>query len=189
MTPTPLTPLQFHALLPFILPRSPRGPQIGDLRARMDAIFHLACTTDPWRCLPAHHGKPDTISRYFRRLTHAGLWERLLEAIKDNSPNHPLNQIAPLIFRACRRAVRLRGLKFVALIRRLGFLQALNGPPSKVPDPDLSERMRRTVWLPPPPETPRQHDLWRDLVRTLRRMHRQASGVIHIPRALRLGWS
>ncbi|MBP0464596.1 transposase [Roseomonas sp. PWR1] len=184
-----LTPLQFHALLPFILPRSPAGRQIGDLRARMEAIFHLACTTDPWRCLPPEHGRPDTVSRYFRRLTHAGLWERLLVAIKDNDPKHPLNQIAPLIFRACRRAVRLRGLKFVALIRRLGFLQALNGPPSKVPDPDLSERMRRTVWMPPAPETPRQHDLYLDLVHTLRRMHRQASGVIHIPRALRLGWS
>ncbi|MBR0648857.1 transposase [Roseomonas terrae] len=95
MNPSVLTPLQFHALLPFILPRSPAGRQIGDLRARMNAIFHLACTTDPWRALPPEHGKPDTVSRYFRRLTHAGLWERLLEAIKDHFPNHPLNEIAP----------------------------------------------------------------------------------------------
>ena len=66
--PTPLTDLQFHALLPYILPRSPAGRQIGDLRARMDAIFSLACTTAPWRAIPPEHGNPDTIARYFRRL-------------------------------------------------------------------------------------------------------------------------
>ena len=84
----------------------------------MNAIFHLACTTDPWRALPPEHGKPDTIARYYRRLTHAGLWERLLEALKENSPRHPLHEIAPLIFRACRRAIRMRGLKLIALIRQ-----------------------------------------------------------------------
>jgi len=189
MHPPPLTPTQFLALLPYLLPRSPAGRQIGDLRARMDAIFALACTTDPWRCLPPEHGRPDTIARYFRRLTHAGLWEKLLEAIKDNHPNHPLNQVAPLIFRACRRAVRLRGLKFIALIRRLGFLQALNGPPPKLPDPELSENLRRTVKLPSPHVSPRQTPLYLDYLKALRRLHRRAGGIRHIPRALRLGWS
>ena len=93
--PHPLTPTQFLALLPYLLPRSPAGRPISDLRSRMNAIFHLACTTDPWRALPPEHGKPDTVSRYFRRLTHAGLWERLLHAIKENDPKHPLNEIAP----------------------------------------------------------------------------------------------
>lgn len=189
MPPAPLTPLQFHALLPYLLPRSPAGRQIGDLRARINAMFHLTSTTLPWRCLPPEHGKPDTVARYFRRLTHAGLWERLLEAIKDAGPNHPLREIAPLIFRACRRAVRLRGLRFIALIRRLGFLQALNGPPAKVPDPDLSENLRRKVHLPPAPRGPVAHALYTDLLRTLRRLHRRAGGIRHIPRALRLGWS
>jgi transposase len=189
MTPTPLTPDAFAALLPYLLPRSPAGRQIGDLRARMDAIFSLACTTAPWRAIPAHHGKADTIARYFRRLTHAGLWEKLLEALKDNSPKHPLATIAPLIFRACRRAVRLRGLPFIALIRRLGFLQALNGPPSKLPDPDLSEIIRATTTLPPAPETTRQFTAYLALIKALRHLHRAASGIRHIPRTTRLGWS
>jgi hypothetical protein len=35
----------------------------------MDAIFHLASTPGhPWRDLPAHYGKPDTVARFFRRL-------------------------------------------------------------------------------------------------------------------------
>ena len=185
----PLTPLQFATLLPHLLPRSPAGRRIGDLRARMDAIFALTSTTDPWRCLPPEHGKPDTVSRYFRRLTHAGLWEKLLEAIKDASPNHPLHDLAPRIFRACRRAIRLRGLRFIALIRRLGFLSALNGPPSKVPDPDLSENLRRRVRLPPAPTGPLGRALYTDLLRALRRLHRRASGILYLPRALRLGWS
>jgi transposase len=189
MKAVPLTPLQFEALLPYLLPRSPAGRSIGDLRTRMDAIFSLACTTLPWRCLPPEHGKADSIARYFRRLTHAGLWERLLEAIKDSGPNHPLREIAPLIFRACRRAIRLRGLPFIALIRRLRLLQALNGPPRKIADPDLSERLACAVRLPRPSFAGGCTALYTDLLRTLRHLHRRAGGVKHIPRATRLGWS
>ena len=155
----------------------------------MDAIFSLACTTAPWRAIPPEHGKADTIARYFRRLTHAGLWEKLLEALKENSPRHPLNTIAPLIFRACRRAVRLRGLRFIALIRRLGFLQALNGPPSKLPDPDLSERMASAIRLPSPSIAAGATAAYLGLLRDLKRLHRRAGGIRHIPRSLRLGWS
>ena len=188
MHPLPLTPTQFHALLPYLLPRSPAGRQIGDLRARINAIFHLTSTTLPWRCLPPEHGKPDTVARYFRRLTHAGLWERLLEAIKDAGPSHPLRDIAPLIFRACRRAIRLRGLKFIALIRRLDFLQALNGPPDKLPNPDLSESLRHTRF-PPYPETKAQCDAYRALIKALKQLHRAIGGVKHLTRQQRLAWS
>ncbi|MEO3470460.1 transposase [Roseomonas sp. CAU 1739] len=188
MRPHPLTHPQFLALLPLILPAFPAGRQIGDLKGRLNAIFHLACTTDPWRCLPPEHGKPDTVSRYFRRLTHAGVWEKLLHAIKDSDPTSPLKDIAPLIFRACRRAIRLRGLKFIVLIRRLGFLTALNGPPNKLPDPDLSEKLKRMP-LPPMPRTKKQITACLGLIKARRYLHRLAGGIKHIPRRLRLGWS
>lgn len=188
--PTPLTDLQFHALLPYLLPRSPAGRQIGDLRTRMDAIFHVASGTGPWCALPECFGRPDTVSRYFRRLTRAGLWEKLLTAIKDLSPTHPLRQIAPLIFRACRRAVRILGLGFIALVRRLRLLQALPGPPAKVADPDLSENLRFRSPL------PRVDALLAasrreatDMLRRIRTLHRRAAGLRYLPRALRLGWS
>ena len=184
-----LTPIQWFALLPHVLPRSPAGRPIADLRNRMDGIFHMACGADPWRALPARFGRPDTVSRYFRRLTHAGLWPRLLEALKESGPRHPLWEVAPRIFRACRRAVRLLGLRFVALIRRLGFLDALNGPPCKVPDPHLSETMRHTVRLPPTPASEAQAALYLGILRALRRLHRRAGGIKYIPRALRLAWS
>lgn len=184
----PLTPTQFHALLPYILPRSPAGRQIGDLRARMDAIFALTSTIHPWRALPPEHGKPDTIARYFRRLTHAGLWEKLLLAIKDNNPTHPLNQIAPLIFRACRRAIRLRGLRLIALIRRLGFLTALNGPPHKIPNPDLSENLA-SLRLPSPQTILQNIAASLVLIKARRHLHRLAAGILHLSRQQRLGWS
>ncbi|MFC0409702.1 transposase [Roseomonas elaeocarpi] len=149
LTPsTPWTPLSddaWAALLPYVLPRSGPGRPIRDLRARMDAIFHLASTTDPWRALPAEYGKAQTVSRYFRRLTHAGLWQRLLHALSGDSlaPNHPLRAIEYLICRACRRAYRLIGLPLVLLVRRLGLSTALPGPPWMLPDPDLSQTLLR----------------------------------------------
>lgn len=188
--PTPLTDPQFAALLPHILPASPAGRQVGDLRARMDAIFHVAAGTGPWCALPEHFGRPDTVSRWFRRLTRAGLWERLLHAIKDSSPNTPLREIAPLIFRACRRAARIRGLRFILLVRRLRLLQALPGPPAKVANPDLSETIRSR------PPLPRVETLLggtrrdiTEILRGIRRLHRRAAGLVRLPRALRLGWS
>lgn len=186
----PLTDLQFHALLPYILPRSPAARQIGDLRTRMDALFHVASGTGPWCALPERFGRPDTVSRYFRRLTRAGLWQRLLEAIKDLNPSHPLHQIAPLIFRACRRAARILGPPFLALIRRLRLTEALPGPPAKVADPDLSETLRQRLG-PPRAETllGAPLALCRALLLDMRRLHRRAAGVRYLRRALRLGWS
>ena len=183
-----LTTPQFLALLPHILPASPAGRQIGDLRNRLNAIFHMACTTDPWRALPESYGRPDTVSRYFRRLTHAGSWEKLLHAIKESSPNDPLREIAPLICRACRRAIRILGLRFITLARRLGFLSALNGPPSKLPNPDLSEKLK-AMRLPAPPRTRQQTAAYLGYLKALKHLHRMAGGIKYIPRRLRLGWS
>ena len=98
----PLTDLQWHALLPYVLPRSPAGRRISDLRARMDAIFHVAASHAPWKDAPTAAGSADTIARHYRRLTRSGLWERLLIALADAAPNHPLRQIAHLITRPHR---------------------------------------------------------------------------------------
>ncbi|MFC0407455.1 transposase [Roseomonas elaeocarpi] len=182
----PLTDLQWHALLPYVLPRAPQGRRIRDLRARMDAIFHLAHTPgDPWRSLPARFGKPDTVARFFRRLTHAGLWQRLLTDMADLAPTHPLRQIERAICRATRRAARLGGLALLVLVRRLGFRSALNGPPWLLPDPDLSETLRHA---PPTPREPGRRAL-REHLRTLKSLFRAAAGRRRIPRTVRLAWA
>jgi hypothetical protein len=156
----------------------------------MDAIFHVASGTGPWCALPDRFGRPDTVSRYFRRLTRAGLWEKLLRALKDLNPTHPLREIAPLIFRACRRAARILGLGFIALVRRLRLPQALPGPPGKVANPDLSETLRQGLTLPPAATLlAAPAEACHALLLAMRRLHRCAAGVKTLRRALRLGWS
>lgn len=172
----PLTDLEWHALLPYILRRSPQGRQIGDLRARMDAIFRLTATDAPWK-----HGEDpritaDSLARYYRRLTHAGLWERLLQALHDAAPSHPLRTIEALICRAARRAHRLRGLGLLVLARRLGLRRALNAPPWLLPHPDLSENLLRAG--PPAP------DLQKPWLRVLKALVGRRS----IPRSVRRAW-
>jgi len=172
----PLSDLEWHALLPYVLRRSPQGRQIGDLRARMDAIFRLTATDAPWK----HGNDPrvaaDSLARYYRRLTHAGLWERLLQALHDAAPGHPLRAIESQICRAARRAHRLRGLGLLVLARRLGFRRALNAPPWMLPDPDLSETLLRH-----PPAAP---DLQRPWLRVLKTLIGRRS----IPPSVRRAW-
>ena len=153
---------------------------MADLRQRMDAIFLTADTANPWQALPDSYGKPDTVSRFFRRLTHAGLWQRLLEALTDLAPSHPLRGIESFIFRACRRAYRILGLRFITLIRRLRMHSALPGPPWLVPDPILSERLRSA----PFPDRPTKSYLVE-----LRHLLRIAGGRAYLPRWMRLAWS
>ncbi|WP_338664422.1 transposase [Pararoseomonas sp. SCSIO 73927] len=183
-----LTDLQWHALLPYVLPRSPQGRRIPDLRHRMNAIFHLAHTPgDAWKTLPAEYGNAQTVARFFRRLTHAGLWHRLLEALPALAPNHPLRQIEYAICRATRRAARLGGMPLLLLIRKLGLRTALNGPPWLLPDPLLSEMLART----PPPRlaatkaavaAAKQH------LKSFAWLARAALGRKSIPRVVRYGW-
>ena len=187
--PRPYTPLSddaWFALLPYVLSRAPQGRRVSDLRRRMDGIFHLASTPGaPWRDLPAAYGKPDTVARFFRRLTHAGLWPRLLHALTETAPNHPLRAIEHAICRATRRAARLGGMGLLVLIRRLGFRSALNGPPWLLPDPLLSETLRHA---PRPAEIPRRGGPGWDYARSLAALTRTALGRARIPRAVRLAW-
>ncbi|HEY8611862.1 MAG TPA: transposase [Roseomonas sp.] len=176
------------ALLPYVLPRAPQGRRIADLRHRMNAIFHLASTPgDPWKNLPAHYGRPDTVSRFFRRLTHNGLWHRLLEVLAQTAPNHPLRSIEYAICRATRRAARLGGMPLILLIRKLGLRSALNGPPWLLPDPLLSEMLRRAP-LPPLPRTPLQFTAAKAHLKSLAALAKAALGRTRIPRTVRLAW-
>ena len=175
--PLLLTDAEFAALLPHILPASPRGRQVGELRARLDAIFAIGNSAAPWRALetgPA--GKPDTVARHFRRLAHAGAFHRLLIAAAQARPGDPLHTLKDRICRVARRAIRIGGLPLIALIRRLGLTKALPAPPWLLPDPNLSETLRRI-----PPETP-------NAAKPLARLLRLAAGRRKIPRILRLLW-
>ena len=138
-----LTDPQWEALRPHLAHAAPQGRPLADLRQRMNGIFHLIATDAPWREVPPEYGKAATVARHFRRLTQAGLWERLLQALHDLGARHPLQSLKRMIFRAARRAYRLRGLGIIVLARRLGFIGALPGPCWLVADPDLSKTLVR----------------------------------------------
>jgi transposase len=136
-----LSDAQWDALRPHLARAAPQGRPMGDLRHRMDGMFTLIATDAPWRAVPAAFGKAGTIARHFQRLTAAGLWERLLQALHDLDARHPLQTLRRMIFRAARRAYRIRGLGLLVLARRLRMPGALPGPAWLLPDPDLSERL------------------------------------------------
>ena len=141
----PLTDAEWGALLPFVLVRNGPGRPLRDARRRMDAIFWTASSGSAWHTSPVRFGKPDTVARHFRRLTHAGLWERLLKALALPDAPPALLAVEHWIVRACRRATRLRGLRIVVLARRLLLRSALRAPSWLLPDPDLSAYVHRRV--------------------------------------------
>ena len=150
----PLSDDEWAALAPFVLRAAGPGRPMRDPRQRLDAVFWLAAHARlpgrsllPWQALPPGFGKPDTVSRQFRRWAQAGLWSRLLRALAD--PDRPgiriLRRLESWICRSYRRAWRVLGVPGVALARRLGFLSALRGPPWFLPDPDLSGYVHRLL--------------------------------------------
>lgn len=178
----PLTDGQWAALRPYIEPDAPQGRPMGDLRHRMDGIFWLLTTDAPWRAVPPEYGQAGTVARHFRRLTNAGVWENLLQALYDLGPRRPLQSLQGVIFRAARRAYRLRGLGIIVLARRLKFLGALPGPSWLLPDPDLSKSL--VAWQ------MRHRKNFRHFMRqwgkTLQNLLTLAGGRASIPRSLRL---
>ncbi|MBR0654674.1 transposase [Plastoroseomonas arctica] len=124
---------------------APGRPLSADARTRMDAFLHLAVTGAPWRAAPAAAGKPNTVARHFVRLAEAGLWSRLLEAVaKPNAPPG-LRAMDYWICRLARRAMRVLGMRGLALARRLGRLTALPMLPWFLPDPDLSQTIQAVI--------------------------------------------
>ncbi|MBS7811972.1 transposase [Roseococcus pinisoli] len=184
---TPLSDAEWQAVLPHLPNTTTRGRPC-DLRAHFNAIFRLAATDGPWRELPRHYGNHDTIARHFRRLTHAGLWERLLIALSSAPADHPLRRLEGLICRAARRAIRIRGLRLITLIRRLNLKRALPAPPWLVADPILSEKLFALPFPALLPVTRRRKARGIAWLRALRRCLGTVAGRRWIPRALKASW-
>jgi len=126
----PLAPVRPDILAP--------GPE-ATLRHRFDAILHIAVTGQPWRTVPVCFGKPDTVARHFRRLAHAGVFQKLLFALTHPACPPALKKIEYWICRAARRAMRLLGMRGLEIANHLGLLSALPMVPWLLPNRGLSE--------------------------------------------------
>jgi transposase len=125
--------------------RRRRGRPPEDVRGRLDAIFRAVTLKHPkggrgsWTQLPEGFGKPDTVSRTFRRWHKQGLWERLLREVAHPEASELLRRLGYFICCAYRRAYRLMGLRGLLLGKQLGLLSAMPAPPWHMPDPILSD--------------------------------------------------
>jgi transposase len=59
-----------------------RGPK-ADNRLFVNAVLYVARTGIPWRDLPDRFGKWNSAWRRFRRWAEAGVWGRVLAAVRD----------------------------------------------------------------------------------------------------------
>jgi len=139
----PMTNTEWAALEPFIRNDGPGRP-VRDPRLRLNLIFAVTTKNLPWREAQtlAANGcamTGDTLSRQFRRWTHAGLWKTLLFALTREDCPPALKSIEYWLLRAARRAMRLMGQGALFLARLLGKLTALPLPPALLPNPILSE--------------------------------------------------
>lgn len=139
----PLSDAEWEALRPHVERPGPGRP-LPDLRGRMDAMFRaVTARHQPWRAAGDARVKADTLHRHFRRLAHAGAWTALLRRVGRRRCPKPLRAIRDWICAAHRRAMRILGLAAIVLARRLRLFRALPGPSWMLPDPDLSETLRR----------------------------------------------
>jgi len=141
----PLSDAEWAVLAPYLARAegAPGRPLGTDPRRRMEAFLHAVVTDIPWRALPAQYGRGATVARHFRRLAHAGLWSRLLEALCAPRAPAALKAMEYWLCRAARRAMRLLRMAGIVLARRLGLLSALPMLPWMMPDPDLSKALFR----------------------------------------------
>jgi len=139
---TPMTDQEWDALRPHILWLG-AGRPVKNLRARVDGMFWAATTRSRWADLPPEFGKPDTVSRHFRRLTLRCLWQKLLHLLAAPTCPPGLAALEHFICRACQRACRRKGLVIIIVAKRLGFLSALRAPSWLLPNVDLSDGIIR----------------------------------------------
>ncbi len=139
-----------YALLSPLIPGGGR-PSPGRRRV-LDGIFHVVMSRCIWAEMPAQYGKADTAHRQLRRWMRAGVLDRWLIAAKGEA-------FAGLRLRLCRawrRAARMASMRSLMLVKGLEMPAALPCALCYLPDPALSETMRKLIahHLEKPFETP-----------------------------------
>jgi transposase len=81
-----LTDEQWERLAPLLPPQKPLvGRPAHDHRLILNGILWIARTGAPWRDLPERYGPWQTVANRFYRWVKAGVWQRVLEALQQQS--------------------------------------------------------------------------------------------------------
>lgn len=84
--PTDLTDAQWERLEP-LLPRrrDPRGAKIVHARReQINAILYITRNGCGWEALPHDFPPHKTVYDYYRKLCRRGVWERILDTLREN---------------------------------------------------------------------------------------------------------
>src|SRR4051794_12808141 len=142
----PLTDAEWDEILPHLkVVAMGEGRPLQDARQRIDGMFRVAVSGQPWHTLPADYGKPDTVSRHFRRLARMGLWMRLVGACANPQATPALRRIEYFICRAARRAMRILGIDAAVMAEKLGLLTAMPVLPVYLTRPHFFEQVRTSM--------------------------------------------
>ncbi len=61
-----------------------RGQTAKDNRVFINAVLWIARTGAPWRTLPEHFGKWNSVFRRFSRWSQKGVWQRVFDTLQDS---------------------------------------------------------------------------------------------------------
>ena len=84
------------------------GVTARDNRLFVEAVLYRYRAGIPWRDLPERYGKWKTVHRRFSRWCHAGVWERVFDALTAERDNQYL-MIDSTIVRAHQQAASGKG--------------------------------------------------------------------------------
>ena len=80
-----LTDTQWDRIQPLCLgKKSDPGRTGGDTRLFLEAVLWIARTGSPWRDLPKHFGRWNTVFKRFRHWVKADVFKRIFDAVSDD---------------------------------------------------------------------------------------------------------
>ena len=94
--PSDLSDAQWTLLKPYIPPAKPGGrPRSVNMREVLNGILYVLRSGCAWRLLPHDLPPWSTVYDYLRKFRHAGLWDRLHEALRNQVRRQEGRQESP----------------------------------------------------------------------------------------------